>query len=382
MKIDAGAEIVSVDIATRVVGTDEDIFVIQPGRSFWLYEHFLRRGYVFLDFPALFDNLPSQAPPTDEVLRRMIVRSEAFETWFDLGSKGPPPSSDLNDYIGKDKRRRLGRYVGAIKRLYWDIQVGTIVVVPGKHYDDDVMIGEISDETHVIQDDLIYGGAPLLARKVKWRNRKPKSAFSKKMRERFGTPNPLTLLDRSLRVEVLRAGFEQYAFEGEFTSRLNTTAAGFTSVDDYDIQTFVNYVCGILAAIDKGYTTELSFDDAISLLRADRGAAVDLNLNINSPGFQRLVDDTIKPLVIGVLLSVATVGQGHAADAPMHVEISNSEAAENDPCTVQVSKRVEEAMQLMMLEEWIKVCKNARAAHKATGLATNMRVKNKGKATP
>jgi hypothetical protein len=367
---------VNVDIATRMVGELEDIYVIQPGRKYWLYEHYKRTKHVFLDFPGLELGFDSPPPPVRS-LREMIVRSMAVSEWLQNDRKGVQPSSDLRTYAGKDKRKRLGRYVGAIKRLYWTMKPGTIIVVPGPNFYDDVLIGEIVGKPKMLANDRVYQGETVPARQVKWHRSKPRAAFTPEVRKLFGTPNPIMQIDRSLRGEILRAGFDQYAFDDEYTARLNTSEDDFSSLDDYNIQTFVNYVTGVLIALEAGRTTEITFDDAIRELRKDPEAAPELKLNINSKGFQRLIDDTVKPLVIAALLSVALVSDA-GAGAPPDVVISNTIGNESDECTVMVAEKVRGALQLMRLEDWKKVCEAARDAHNATGLSTTMRAEEEG----
>ncbi len=45
--------IIEIDIATRIIGEDEDMYVVRPGASYSLYDDFRREGAVFLDFPDL-----------------------------------------------------------------------------------------------------------------------------------------------------------------------------------------------------------------------------------------------------------------------------------------------------------------------------------------
>lgn len=392
MNISDVAGVFSVDIATRVINPDEDIYIIQPGRSYWMYELFRDTEHVFLDFPGL--TLSFEAPaPKDRQLRQMIVRSMDVGAYIDAGRQGKKPSDNIADYEGLDARKRLGRYVGAVKRLYWDLKPGAIVVVPGPHYYDDVLIGEIVGPPVMVKNAKLYDNEPVPARKVRWLRNKPRAAFTPAVRERFGTPNPIMQLDRSLRLEVLRAGFDQYAFAGEYTARLNTTKADFTTLDDYRIQTFVNYVSGVLIALELGMAKELTFEEAIALLEKYPDRAAELKLNINSKGFQRLVDATVKPIVIGALYAAATAmavpaGAAHAAQpavvtAPQTVNVTNSVAGKDDPCTIEVAARVEGAMKLMKLDEWKRVCENAAAAKRSTGLSTTMRVRHReGRAKP
>ncbi|HEY0013175.1 MAG TPA: hypothetical protein VGB79_10030 [Allosphingosinicella sp.] len=364
------------DIATRVVAPDEDIYIMQPGRGYWLYELYDKYDHVFLDFPGL-DLEFSAAPPQDLALRQMIVRSLAISGWINNGRKDAEPSRELKDYVGQDRRLRLGRYVGAAKRLYYELKPGTIIVVAGKNPYDDVLIGEIVGKPTMLRKKKLYGGEPVPARKVKWLRRKKRALFSSEVRDRFGTPNPLMQLERTSRKEILKAGFDQYAYEGEYAARLNTATDDFSTLDDYDIQSFVNYVTGALIAFEQGREEKLSMADAIGILRAEPHLALSLAQNINSKGFQRLVDGTVRPLAVALLLTVAL--EGSAGADPPRIDVRNSATAGGDPCRIEVQARVEGALRLMMLDEWRRVCENARGAQRSTGLSTTMRVERHGR---
>ncbi|AYO80092.1 hypothetical protein [Sphingobium yanoikuyae] len=376
----------TIDLATRVVGPSEDIHIIQPGQEYWLYDRFKASKKVFLDFPGLELDF-SKPPPADHILKRMVARSIALQEWYVNDQTGPRPSDKLDDYVGREGRRRLGRYVGAIKRVYWDLKPGAIVVVPGPHYSDDVLIGELVGAPIMYKNRSLYDEEIIPVRRVEWRRRKPRSAFKLEVRDKFGKPNPVTQLDRSLRVEILRAGFDQFVIDDEISVRLNTTKDDFNTLDDYNIQTFVNYVAGVLLAADLGYDKEIGFNDAIGLLRQHPDMIPELKLNINSIGFQRIVSHNVKPLVIAALLSaaLAVAAPGSASPAyaaPVSTHVVNTAAPKNDDCTVQVSARVAVAMKLMKLDEWKRVCENAREASASTGLSTTMKVRQRKKAKP
>jgi hypothetical protein len=196
--------------------------------------------------------------------------------------------------------------------------------------------------------------------------------FSPELRARLGTPNPIMQLERSLREEVVRAVYDQYVFDDEYAARLTTSAADFSTLDDFNIQSFVNYVAGALAAYDLGVRDrELTFDEALDYLEDNRDLIPELAQNINSPGFQRLYNSTITPIVIGVLLTLAT-GEPAVAAQPTLPQIVNSGAGSDDPCAIEVSARAEGAMKLMKLDEWKRVCERAQRAKTHTGISTSM----------
>ena len=320
----------------------------------------------------------TKKPPADEKLRLHVVRSLEIKDWYDNDCFGPKPSADLGSYVGKDFRRRLGRYVGAVKKLYFDLQVGSIIVVPGEGYFGEVLIGEITEKASAHSWTRVYGGEEFLTRKVKWVRSKQRGTFSEEVRERLSRPDPVMQLDRSLRHEIIRAGFDQYAFSDIYSARLNTEEDEFNTLNDFDIQAFLNYVTGILIAVEKGISRPLRFEEAIDILRANPDRAMELKQNINSKGFQRLIDATVVPLAAAALLTAAISSDTASGGAPQAIEIVNSKTHSDDDCTINVARRVGDARRLMHIDDWERLCRQAKSVNETTGLSTTMKaVKSK-----
>lgn len=187
------------------------------------------------------------------------------------------------------------------------------------------------------------------------------------------------ILERSLREQIVRAAYDQFIFKDEFSSRLRTSKAEFSTLDDYNIQTFVNYAAGVLAAVEAGYEgEELDLAAAIRWLEKRTDLVPELTQNINSPGFQRLYSSNLAPLVIGALLTMATCGEASiVAGNPSMPMVVNSATKSANPCAIEVADRAARAMRHMKLEEWRRVCVAAQSAKARTGLATSMKVKRK-----
>lgn len=364
-----------IDIATRVVSEDEDIYMIRPGEGYWLYDDFKRSSSIFLDFPQLEIVNDQGKNLSDRQLRQAVVRSMDLAQWYDNEKQGPRPDGSLSAYTGKDHRRRIGHYVGAIKTLYRDLRPGTIVVVPGEDYFGEVLIGEIVGNLRTYSHRNLYDGEQFLSRKVKWLRSKQRGTFSDELRALMGVPTPLIRIKRSLREEVIRAGYDQYVFGRGVSARLNTEEENFSTLDDYNIQSFVNYVTGVLIAVDLGRTEKISFEEAIELLNEHPDLAMDLKLNINSKGFQRLLAENWKPLVAGTLLTGAVaMGASFALNQPDSVEIVNTRSPDNEDCRIEVQNAVSSSLALMYEKDFERVCKQARSVNQATGLSTIMSV--------
>jgi hypothetical protein len=306
----------------------------------------------------------------------------ALQEWHRKGRQGEEPSRIPADYVVLSKGRRVGRYVGAIERLYYTLQPGTIIVVPGPGYFSDVMIGQITGAPFQIGNIPHYPGEEMPARRVQWLGRQPKARFSEPLRERLQKPTPVMAIERSLRHEILEVAFDQYSIGDQFSARLRTTEADFSTLDDYNIQSFLNYVSGVLAAVDgddaamgdrdvNAAEGTMDMAAALAMLRQNRDLVPELTLNINSPGALRLFSRKILPITVSVLLAIAV--QGGAAP-PDHIDVINSAVAGDDPCALVVQQNAMAAIRMMDLDTWQRVCIQARDAAESTGLATSITV--------
>ncbi|WP_197420648.1 hypothetical protein [Sphingomonas sp. CCH5-D11] len=305
-------------------------------------------------------------------MREMIARSVLVRDWHLGGRQAAEPNRQIEAYSGRAKGRRFGRYAAAIEKLYYDLPEGTIIVVPGPGLLSDVLIGVLQGKPQVATNIEAYPGEHMPVRKVRWTGRKQRSEFSEGLRDRLGNSHPVMALERSMREEILEAGFDRFVFGGQFYARLETTKAEFNTLDDYNIQSFVNFVAGAMAAREEGVAAEhsIDLDTALALLAQHRELVPELTVNINSPGFLRIISDRIAPLVIAMLFSVATVVPAGAQ--PDQIVATNSAAAPSDPCAVNVATEAMGAMKLMGYDDWKRACEKARDAQASTGVKPNM----------
>lgn len=364
--------IIEVDIATRFVGDDDDVYVVRPGKNYSLYETFRDDSIAFLDFPGLRLNF-SRRPVTTEInsLREQIVRSMKLRDWHLGGRHGREPSRDMSAYRGKAKGRRLGRYVGDIGRLYYGFEPGTIIVVPGPGYISDVLIGVIVGAPEEVSDIKRYDGEIVAIRRVEWVGKKLKATFTPDLRTYLSRPDPIMRLDPDYHEEILRAAFGQYAINGEFSARLETTRADFSTLDDFNLQAFINFIAGVATASERGdIDEELDLGDALAVLAAAPQDVPELASNINSPGYLRLTSGKIVPLTVAVIMS-AVLATPAGAQTP-EIRIRNSAALKNDPCAVQIEEQVRRVMRMSTTEDLLRVCAQMRDAAEKTGLKTAM----------
>lgn len=365
---------IDVDIATRIVDDHEEVFVLRPGEEFALYDDFVRRQHVFLDFPGIGLNLTEAFPKAADA-RAMVAKSFAIRDWHAAGRNGPRPEGDLRAYYQQAAGRRFGRYVGALERLFYKLPVGTLLIIPSPAYMSDVLVGEIVGDRTTIRIPT-YEGEDLPARRVKWLGRKRKGSLSAELIERLKHRSPLTQLEYGLVPEVAKIGLDQFILDGVYNARFRTTKPEFSILDDYDIQSLLNYTAGVLAMIEDGVPRKegtVSLAEAVRYLRKNRQSIPEFSSNINSPGFVRLFSEVPTPLVAAVILSMALSGASLASPGDIHVR--NSKGPANDACPMVVEESVRSTIRMMRLDDLQAVCLQAQEVNKETGLSTSVKTK-------
>jgi hypothetical protein len=371
-----GEYVFEIDIETRILGENEDMYVVRPGASFSLYDDFIRESAIFLDFPDLPLSLEVKPKAIPE-LRDIVARSLAIRDWH-LG-KADEPQRDPKAHKGTGKGRRIGKYVGAIQRLYYDLPVGTVVVIPSKSYVGDVLFGEITGPVERREAATAYRGEQMMLRPVRWLGKRQKAALSPALRDLLGMPIPVMQIARELRDEIAKYAFKQYAFKTLSSTKITTSEEDFSTLDDLHIQMFSNYIAALLAADEAGVKpgANLTLMDSLKYLHARRDLVPELDQSISSPGFQRFYNDHIAPLVIGALMTLALSGEAFAQDA--NIRIQNSAMLKGDPCAVQVEERVRSSLRLAHFDEFQTMCKNLQETKQNTGLKTSMKASKKKK---
>ena len=370
------ATTIEIDIATRVVGPEEDFFVVRPGKGFTLYDAFDRQSVVFLDFPDLDLEAFAAAARGSTLRREMAQRSAIIRQWHLGKRKLSEPARDIQAYNGRAYKAQLGKHIAGIERLYFQLEPGTLIIVPPPSAYDNVLVGVLEGGVDTIRNVGIYPDEPIPVRRVRWLGRRPKGDFSPGARERLDNPNPLVQLDRSFREEFLRAGYDQFVIGPHFTARFRTEADEYSSLDDEDITSFVNHVAGLIAHYEEhGGVKRVSAAEAASLLREMRDRVPELSVNISSPGFLRLLSARVDPVTIAAFMALAMSGMTPAAGQT--IKVVNSAAGPQDPCALVVSKQAEGAMTIMNFDETKVLCERLREAASHVQLRSSMKVRTK-----
>lgn len=366
--------IIEIDLRARVLNPDEEIYVLFPGEGYSQYEMFRSRRMAFLDFPGL--TLVNRNDLSD--LKRKLARSDALRDWHQgRWEEGEPaPSRNLSDYDSSRMSERRRTYAASIDKFYFGLPEGTIIVVPGPGGAfGEVLIGELRGGP--VQAKIPgYGDDTVPVRSVEWVATVPKRQFSDELIARLQLPIPLVLLDKTLRPEVVRKAYSNYIYGGEYVARISTTSQVFDSLDDYFIQSFVNYIAGTLAALEVTPQRDIRVDlrRALEELRARPELVPELTSNINSPGALRYITQDISSLVIVSFLAIALLAPDAKAS---NIRVVNSAAPATDSCAYVVDQRVKQAFEIMDIPSLKAACEHAQAAAHKTGLKSSVIVRRR-----
>lgn len=376
--------VIQIDLRTRVIQPGEQVYILFPGEEHSLYQNIVKRSAIYLDLPGLdLGGAKTFAEVTQ--MKERLALSDRVRNWHKNNRPTEKtPSRELNDYRRTSATERRELLTGAIERLYFQMKPGDLVVVPGPGHWTDVYIGEVVGRPAAIRDQKNYPGEDIPARRVRWLAHRPKRTFSEDLVRRLGTPNYLIQLDKSLRDEILSAAFDNYVHDGKFVSRFTTTEHSFSTVDDFNIQAFINFVAGAIAAADETSADvakhSVTLDAALEFLTKHPELVPSLTVNINSPGALKVFHETALPLVLAAFMALAA--SGHADAAPSQIQVVNSLAPAADPCAVQVDAAVKDTFTMMNYEAWKKACARYRDAKEQTGIDTSVKVQEAPRAKP
>jgi hypothetical protein len=370
-----GGVMIEIDLRTRVFAPNEQIHILFPGEGYRHFPFFERNSLVFLDFPGI--ELPEARPRSPGSLKSEIARAAKIRDWHSANDKSrPEPSRDLADYQNTRQTARRTQYATALIKFCYDLPNGSVIVVPGPGPFGTVRVAELSGPLRWVKVPG-YGDDLVPARSVRWISAVPKRRFSEDLINRLRLPIPLFIVERSLEIEIIKSAYDNFAYGGEFVATFDTTNPTFDSVDDFNIQGFVNLIAGALVALEEGEAKNgFDLDDALKVLTRHTSKIPEINTNINSPGFVRYITQDIAALVIASVMALALSSSPLSAS---EFKIVNSAAGPDDPCAYVVNEKVKQAFEIMDIPSLQKACERARDTSKKTGLKTTVRVTPKGK---
>jgi signal peptidase I len=369
---------IEVDLNTRILPRDHEIFFARPGSGYRLYADFVAESAVFVDLPGL-ELVPGLPFSQQEFINRKIHRARALREWHRWGRDTPRPSADLRDYPSGVGDAGVAQHRSALLGYFERAKKGDLVLVSPAAYSFPAYIGEFVGEPSEIVSFRVprfYENDLLQGRQVRWLGTILKRFLSQTILDIVSKPNIFVTLPRSVRRDLYELVYNGFTFAGDFSIRFDVTAQDFTAYDDLLIQQFVNYVAvNTLALSQDGDGVVRSLRDAVF---RDAGAFTpELRAEVSSPGFLNLYSSQITPLVVAALFAIAlTVGPTafQAAQNDM-VRIGNSQAPADDACVADVHRQALNQIRLSGAHGWAEACEKAREAARRTGVQGPARVR-------
>jgi hypothetical protein len=180
----------TVDLNTRVLSQDHQVFFARPGHAYRLYPEFVEHRAVFAELPLLdlTQGVPIEQQPR---LNARIHRSRAIRSWYAAGRpEHRVPSRELDDYPDGLGDRGVSQIRGSLLGLFGRARVGDLVVVSPKAYSLPALVGEFTDEAgnYVTHRSEKYGRQEFLTgRSVRWLGRTTRRKLPARVNETVTT---------------------------------------------------------------------------------------------------------------------------------------------------------------------------------------------------
>lgn len=355
---------IKVDLRSKAIGADHNVFLVRPGSNYKLYHTFLESNAIFADFLGLELEQGVELKDQDRITAQ-LHRAKKLRAL--RHTAGGPPSRNLDDYSDFKDDRSVSQLYGILRGFFEVAKEGDLVVVPPSSFSQNTLIGElVSGPTELVTTH--YKGERLYGRSVRWLRQLPRGKLSPYLLDLISKPNAFVLIRNDERPSIYREAYGSYIMPGDYRARFNVDDPEFTTTDDLYIQAFFNLVVANSKRIREGNPV-LGIKDA-AFEKVVGSDAMELQSNINSPGFLNLIGKTIAPLVATALFALAvTVGPDAVAAAEQGTILIGNSKDVGDACTVAVHQEVLEHLRLLGIVKWTEACQIAKHAADSTGLS-------------
>lgn len=369
---------ISVDLKTRVIPKDHNVFVARPGKNSRLYATFYAQKAIGPDFPGLDLKRGTVLADQKDVEAR-VRRSVRLRNWHLSGRDAAgEPSRSLADYAKAGASKGMGQYRSILLGYFERAAKGDLAIVTPKSWSLRALLVEFQDDpSSIVPIDVpFYPRDPLSGRRVRILAEIEKRRLPSKVLDIVEKPNAFVLLEKSARSAIYRAAYGSYVLGDSISAEFDVSSLDYKFDDDFFMSAFFKFVAINTVNVSlENRKSVFSVEDAV--LRELGKFSPDFRSNVNSPGFLQYTSDTIIPLVASALFALAvTVGPAAAQAAKdQTVTIGNSKAGPGDQCTAQVSESVLTQLKLLELDQWAKACELARKVHQNAGLTGTATVK-------
>lgn len=360
-----------VDLNTRIVNSDHNVFVVRPGKEYRLFEDFIKSELIFPDLPGL--ELRSGVPLSEyKDLPERIRRSNAIKSWYNRDRpEDDVPPRNLDHYSGRHRTASQIQLEAVLRGYFEKAAQGDLVIVPPRNYKANAYIGElVGPPSEIVEAPLrLFPGEMASSRRVRWLAQMAKRSLPLPILDALEHPNAIYLLERSLREDIYQAAYGNFTLGLEqFSARFDVKEQTFTVDDELQLQAFFKFVAVNTRILESGTKARIQ---RIGQSTFQNGAdyVPSLQTNINSPGELSLFCKRITPLVAAALFAIAVdigpdgFGEAFAGEVTLRNSKSTVEA---DPCVARVEEQVRTQLQMLGLDGWPEACEIARGVHQRT----------------
>lgn len=364
----------------KIIPDDHNIYVLHAGRNKCFLADFFATQSVFLDIPSV--DLSAEEPEGKKAIERYhrtLQKGSAFAHFHKFPDRLIAPPNDVEKYHPKlglqdpNYKRMDGPAIAAVTELYYKAKTGDLVIVPGRGYQGNVLIGEIgplvTTKNGKIKKTPVseYHGVEIAHRPVKWLSTyKARVEFSPEFGKILGLPRKLVKLPESLKFEAYDYAYEEYVYNQGASIRIEVLPVGDQSkgIDPVklrkatDLVVYLNALYNALGGnIDE--FSRLSMSEAIDSEFYAMGPLT-IEYEIHSPGdviFR--AHDFAKRLiftsVLAALLSTGVSAEDLYSDTDVNIS-SESVWSEVEDCDIDVADSVRAALNFLGAEKWEALC--------------------------
>jgi hypothetical protein len=336
----------TVELNVKFVKPEIRIWRLYPGERRNLYDIFLETGTVFLDLPSLrldYDSLRDRRR-----LNAQIARARDMREWHRAPEDDKPAfPQNIETSLDLYGSRSTGQQYGNIYHLYFDAQVGDLVLVPvDAGFQSYLMIGEISAQFDP-QDHQripIYGNDAVPFRRVRWINPKQlKRVLSPRLAGEMAGRRAIRLLGAELEdaererlyVEVFEVSYRDFIYKKFCEYVFDAPEYVQKPMDIFPGAQLLSASLAYANMIydgDHRSTRAMSISEASFSGFADEGVEV-FEVDFSSPGFYRIKIHSRT----AVLLAVAAMTACLSADLS-HTELSTIRIENAEPLPIDMTE--------------------------------------------
>jgi hypothetical protein len=316
------------DIATKIIAPDVSIWVVFPGRARRYVNEFLKGGMVFLEAPAL--NL-TPAMAEDYPTIRQHVRMSLAIAHYIRSDATKVPSRNPKFYSDKPFKDRGDAVLASnVRRMFAKMQIGDLVVVPGRSYQL-VYFAEVISNFSAADTVSIaaYGDEKLPYRRIRWLNSGvPRHLIPAYLQGYLSKPPAIAKVPRSNETEeYFRLAYPAYVLADRSAVMMNGPKYdGKDPLATIEANYLVSYFISAFAAIEKDRLEDFAKLDVKTAINEfyDRSLVQSFSQNFNSPGKYGLIAlSAILGAFVSVGISVSLKGY---SETELHqgIDVTNS----------------------------------------------------------